>query len=157
MDMFCQRTVSLPSGKLLCESFVIRHPGVCCTFRSKAQRKLLPARVQAAAPGGGESNGEKRRRKPWRKKSKDTGAGKDKVTFLPGRLGVEHPPSRKYTDKDRSVFLKLGLCILPAESSSCIHKRATAEAKGGREHEERGTPKRRTGSRRRGRSRWLVC
>ncbi|CAL8469928.1 g9470 [Coccomyxa elongata] len=78
MDIFCQRTGFLPSGKHLCESFVVRHPGAGCTLRSRAQRRLLPARVQAAAPGGGDSNGEKRRRKPWRKKSKDSAAGKEK-------------------------------------------------------------------------------
>lgn len=130
MDMFCQRTGFLPSGRCLCEPFVIRNPGVGCTFRSRAQRKLLRARVQAAAPGGGDSNGENRRRKPWRKKSKNSGAGKEKVTPLPEKLGVAHPLSRS-TETKSEVLL---------ETSDAFHflQKATAASIPEQQQKQRG-------------------
>lgn len=155
MDIHCQRRAFLPSGDYICESFVVRHPGAGCTLRSRAQRRLLPARVQAAAPGGGDSNGEKRRRKPWRKKSKDSAAGKEKVLPLPEKLGVEDP--LRELQRNKQKFLRrLMNCGGPAESCGSVHSGATTEAEGGREREERGAPQRRAGSRWRRWGRWLI-
>ncbi len=69
----------LPSGMMPGGLPVFSHPGSRCTLASRPQRRPVCVRSEVSAPKGGGNSGENRRRKPWRKRSKDAASKKDKV------------------------------------------------------------------------------